>query len=56
MAEEKAKLQPKHAGKKDLDPEALRRRERINLILMLVGAVLIVAGMFWVSQFLSGQN
>ncbi len=39
----------------DLDEEAQRRKDRITLLLFLVGAVLIVAGMFFLSKFLSGS-
>lgn len=37
------------------DEEAQEKRDRITLIVMLVGGVLIVAGMIWLSKFLSGS-
>lgn len=51
MAESKRKVE---AGP-TADEEAQAKRDRITLIVMLVGGVLIVAGMIWLSKFLSGS-
>ena len=50
---ESARTEPKHKGTKEVSEEALRKHERLTLVLLLEGAVAIVAGMVLISQFLS---
>jgi flagellar basal body-associated protein FliL len=52
MAESKRKVDTKPALEKDAEQE---RRDRLTLIIILIGAVVLVAGMIFLSKFISGS-
>ncbi|HLF16654.1 MAG TPA: hypothetical protein VI796_04395 [Candidatus Thermoplasmatota archaeon] len=53
MAKSARAAEPKHKDHPELDEARRARHERLTLIIMLEGAVAIIAGMFLISQFLS---
>ncbi len=55
MAESKRESLPSHKTQAELDEEAQKRRDMITIIMFVVGAIVIIAGMFLLSKFLSGQ-
>lgn len=51
-------IRSERAGHKvddEVDEAAQRRRDRITLVVFLIGAVLAIAGMFLLASFLSGS-
>lgn len=54
MAETTSRRKSDETAKAQPDPEAIKARDRRNLIILLTGAVVIVIGMVALAQFLSG--
>ncbi len=55
MAESKRESLPSHKTQEEMDEDAQKRRDTITIVMFVVGAIVIVAGMFLLSKFLSGQ-
>ena len=54
MAEITSRRKTDETAHVKLDEEEIKRRDRRNLIILLVGGVLIIIGMVALAQFLSG--
>lgn len=55
MAESKRESLPSHKTQAELDEAAQKRRDTITILMFVGAAILIIAGMFFLSKFLSGQ-
>lgn len=54
MAESKSRRKIDEQARVEPDEEAIKRRDRRNLIILLVGGIVIIIGMVALAQFLSG--